>query len=149
MTAFGPTTSRRDLPQVGGGILGPRNALETPAHNKNPRFLRVPHALEHDPQHSLTALMKYRMKNASPQRQEQARLEVENAEDDLVQQTEVAITLRKTLLDNPEPLKNLNELVKAQLVFHSTAAEALQGIQGDIEELTVAAEGKYRKSRDH
>ncbi|EJT98114.1 hypothetical protein DACRYDRAFT_24635 [Dacryopinax primogenitus] len=91
----------------------------------------------------------YRMKNASPQRQEQARLEVENAEDDLVQKTEVAITLMKTLLDNPEPLKNLNELVKAQLVFHSTAAEALQGIQGDIEELTVAAEGDYRKSRDH
>ncbi|KZO97235.1 hypothetical protein CALVIDRAFT_545194 [Calocera viscosa TUFC12733] len=92
---------------------------------------------------------KQTMKNASPQRQEQARLEVENAEDDLVQKTEVAITLMKTLLDNPEPLKNLNELVKAQLIFHSTAAEALQAVQGDIEELTVAAEGEYRKSRDH
>ncbi|KZT57981.1 hypothetical protein CALCODRAFT_452219 [Calocera cornea HHB12733] len=92
---------------------------------------------------------KQTMKNASPQRQEQARLEVENAEDDLVQKTEVAITLMKTLLDNPEPLKNLNELVKAQLIFHATAAEALQTVQGDIEELTVAAEGEYRKTRDH
>jgi hypothetical protein len=41
-----------------------------------------------------------RLKNASPARQEQARLEVENAEDDLVQKTEVAITLMKTVLDN-------------------------------------------------
>jgi hypothetical protein len=43
------------------------------------------------------------------------RLEVENAEDDLVQKTEVAIQRMKTVLENPEPLKNLNELVKAQV----------------------------------
>jgi hypothetical protein len=44
----------------------------------------------------------------------------------------------------PEPLKNLNELVKAQLIFYSTAAEALSTVQGEIEELSVAAEGEYR-----
>jgi hypothetical protein len=43
------------------------------------------------------------------------RLEVENAEDDLVQKTEVAITMMKTVLENPEPLKNLNDLAKAQV----------------------------------
>ncbi len=42
----------------------------------------------------------HRLKNASPAKQEQARLEVENAEDDLVQKTEVAITLMKTVLEN-------------------------------------------------
>jgi len=58
----------------------------------------------------------YRLKSAAPARQEQARsvphltactisdapgrLEVENAEDDLVQKTEVAITLMKTVLEN-------------------------------------------------
>jgi len=89
------------------------------------------------------------LKNASPARQEQARLEVENAEDDLVQKTEVAITLMKTVLENPEPLKNLNELIKAQLTFYAAAAEALSGVQGDVEELSVAAEATYRKSRDH
>jgi len=88
-------------------------------------------------------------KTASPARQEQARLEVENAEDDLVQKTEVAITLMKTVLDNPEPIKNLNELTKAQLLYFSAAAEALSSSQGEIEELSVAAEGEYRKSRDH
>ncbi|KAL5480474.1 GVP36 [Sanghuangporus weigelae] len=92
---------------------------------------------------------KQAFKNAGPAKQEQARLEVENAEDDLVQKTEVAITLMKTVLENPEPLKDLNELVKAQLAYHSAAAEALNAIQGDIEELSVAAEGEYRKSREH
>ena len=42
----------------------------------------------------------FRLKNASPSKQEHARLEVENAEDDLVQKTEVAITLMKAVLDN-------------------------------------------------
>jgi len=92
---------------------------------------------------------KQSLKNANPARQEQARLEVENAEDDLVQKTEVAITLMKTVLENPEPIKNLNELTKAQLMFFSAAAESLNGIQGEVEELSVAAEGEYRKSRDH
>ncbi|KAF7308535.1 hypothetical protein HMN09_00702600 [Mycena chlorophos] len=92
---------------------------------------------------------KQTLKNASPAKQEQARIEVENAEDDLVQKTEVAITLMKTVLENPEPLKNLNELAKAQLLYFSAAAESLSGIQGEVEELSVAAEGEYRKSRDH
>jgi hypothetical protein len=92
---------------------------------------------------------KQALKNAGPARQEQARLNMENCEDDLVQKTEVAITLMKTVLDNPEPLKNINELVKAQLVFFAAAAETLSAVQGEIEELSVAAEGEYRKSRDH
>jgi len=92
---------------------------------------------------------KFALKSANPTRQEQVRLEVENAEDDLVQKTEVAISLMKAVLENPEPLKNLNDLAKAQLEYHAAAAEALAGMQGDIEELATAAEGEYRKSRDH
>ncbi|KAH0835673.1 Bin/amphiphysin/Rvs domain for vesicular trafficking-domain-containing protein [Lanmaoa asiatica] len=92
---------------------------------------------------------KQSLKTAGPARQEQARLDIENAEDDLVQKTEVAITLMKTVLENPEPLKNLNELIKAQLVYFASAAEALSSAQGEIEDLSVAAEGEYRKSRDH
>ncbi|KAG2048705.1 hypothetical protein BDR06DRAFT_962270 [Suillus hirtellus] len=92
---------------------------------------------------------KQTLKTTSPAKQEQAKLDVENAEDDLVQKTEVAITLMKTVLENPEPLKNLNELVKAQLLYFAAAAEALSSAQGEIEELSVAAEGEYRKSRDH
>ncbi|KAF8808954.1 hypothetical protein BYT27DRAFT_7095923 [Phlegmacium glaucopus] len=87
---------------------------------------------------------KQSLKSANPAKQEHARLEVENAEDDLVQKTEVAITLMKTVLENPEPIKNLNEIAKAQLIFFSSAAEALSTVQGEIEELSVAAEGEYR-----
>ncbi|KNZ71338.1 hypothetical protein J132_00017 [Termitomyces sp. J132] len=84
------------------------------------------------------------LKNASPTKQEHTRLEVENAEDNLMQKTEVTITLMKTVLENPEPIKNLNELTKAQLLYFSTAAEALSTVQGEIDELSVAAEGQYR-----
>ena len=31
-----------------------------------------------------------------------------------------------------------------QLMFYATAAEALSTVQGEIEELSVAAEGEYR-----
>ncbi|KAG8851036.1 hypothetical protein FRB96_009518 [Tulasnella sp. 330] len=91
---------------------------------------------------------KQTLKSAAPARQEQARLDVENAEDELVAKTEQAISLMKAVLENPEPLKNLNELAKAQLIFHSQATEALSAVQGELEELSVAAEGDYRKSRD-
>ena len=47
------------------------------------------------------------LKNANPARQEQARLEVENAEDDLVQKTEVAITMMKTVLENVRAILHL------------------------------------------
>lgn len=56
----------------------------------------------------------------------------------------IRASLTSSLLQ-PEPLKNLNELVKAQLIFYSTAAEALSTVQGEIEELSVAAEGEYRQ----
>ena len=48
------------------------------------------------------ALMRpaFRLKTASQAKREAARLEVENAEDDLVQKTEVTITLMKTVLEN-------------------------------------------------
>lgn len=119
-------------------------------------------------------------------------LHVEEAEDKLVQNTETAIGLMKAVLENvsdnefillrpqltsqPEPLQNLSNLVKAQLIFHSTAAETLsvsfssyeialprwvqdyalsgvragltiQGIQSEMEEAATAAEAEYRQSR--
>ena len=52
-----------------------------------------------------------RLKNASQSKQEAARLEVENAEDDLVQKTEVAITLMKTVLENVRATVNLHYLL--------------------------------------
>jgi hypothetical protein len=90
------------------------------------------------------------MKSAAAPKQEQYRLQVEEAEDKLVQMTETAIGLMKAVLENvsrrdvksarsdcnwqrffsfghgqPEPLQNLSNLVNAQLIFFSTAAETL------------------------
>ncbi|OWZ54172.1 cytoplasmic protein [Cryptococcus neoformans c45] len=87
------------------------------------------------------------LKSAAPAKQEQARLHVEEAEDKLVQNTETAIGLMKAVLENPEPLQNLSNLVKAQLIYYSTAAETLSGIQSQIEEAATVAEGDYRQSR--
>lgn len=44
--------------------------------------------------------MSYRLKTASTKTQEQARLQVEEAEDKLVQMTETAIGLMKAVLEN-------------------------------------------------
>ena len=44
--------------------------------------------------------MSYRLKTASAKTQEQARLQVEEAEDKLVQMTETAIGLMKAVLEN-------------------------------------------------
>ncbi len=52
--------------------------------------------------------------------------------------------LNNSKILQPEPIKNLNELIKAQLLYFSVAAEALSSVQGEIEELSVAAEGEYR-----
>ncbi|ORY85338.1 Bin/amphiphysin/Rvs domain for vesicular trafficking-domain-containing protein [Leucosporidium creatinivorum] len=80
-------------------------------------------------------------------RQEQARLEVEAAEEKLVNATEEAINLMRSVLDNPEPIRNIAALVKAQQQFYAEAAEALASVQGEIEEASVQAEADYRNSR--
>ncbi|KAF7345395.1 Cytoplasmic protein [Mycena venus] len=87
---------------------------------------------------------KQTLKNASAAKQEHARLEVENAEDDLVQKTEVAIALMEKVLKNPEPIKHLNELAKAQLIYFAHAAETLSNTQAELEELSMTAEEQSR-----
>ncbi|SCV68884.1 BQ2448_1005 [Microbotryum intermedium] len=76
--------------------------------------------------------------------QEKARIEVEAAEEKLVNATEEAINLMRSVLDSPEPIKNLAALVKAQQAFYAEAAEALASIQGEMEEASVQAEAEYR-----
>ncbi|KAI5481530.1 chromatin modification-related protein [Pseudohyphozyma bogoriensis] len=80
-------------------------------------------------------------------KQEQARLEVEAAEEKLVLATEEAINLMRAVLENPEPIKNLASLIKAQQEYYAKAAESLATIQAEVEEASVLAEAEYRKSR--
>ncbi|GAA5962591.1 hypothetical protein JCM21900_000956 [Sporobolomyces salmonicolor] len=80
-------------------------------------------------------------------KQEQARMEVEAAEEHLVTSTEEAIGLMRSVLENPEPIKNLAALLKAQQTFYAEAAEALASVQAEVDEAAVGAEAEYRKSR--
>ncbi|CAL1702420.1 unnamed protein product [Somion occarium] len=135
--------------KLGKALHGYAGAWEKIAEARVEQDASIKANFLHPWQGTLNSSIAIAMKARQAVRQEAARIDVENAEDDLVQKTEVAITLMKTVLENPEPLKDLNELAKAQLMFYATAAEALSTVQGEIEELSVAAEGEYRKSRDH
>ncbi|KAL7628956.1 hypothetical protein AAE478_000474 [Parahypoxylon ruwenzoriense] len=80
----------------------------------------------------------------SPEAQE----EIEKAEDEFVTQTEEAVGVMKNVLDTPEPLRNLAELVAAQVEYHKKAYEILSELAPVIEGLQVEQEANYRKSRE-
>lgn len=71
---------------------------------------------------------------------EAQRAEVERAEDDFVNATEEAAGVMKNVLDTPEPLKNLAELIAAQLEFHKQAYEILSELAPEIDHLQVEQE---------
>ncbi|EJT74617.1 hypothetical protein GGTG_08457 [Gaeumannomyces tritici R3-111a-1] len=81
----------------------------------------------------------------SPEAQE----EIEKAEDEFVTQTEEAVGVMKNVLDTPEPLRNLAELVAAQMEYHKKSYEILSELAPLIEGLQVEQEASYRKSREN
>ncbi|KAK4987066.1 BAR domain-containing protein [Elasticomyces elasticus] len=79
---------------------------------------------------------------------EAQRVEIEKAEDEFVNQTEEAVGVMKNVLDTPEPLRNLADLIAAQLEFHKKAYEILSELAPMVDELQVEQEASYRKSRE-
>jgi len=79
---------------------------------------------------------------------EEARAEIEAKEDDFVGQVEEAQSVMKNVLDTPEPLRNLADLIAAQLEFHKKAFEILSELAPVIDNLQVEQEASYRKSRE-
>jgi len=79
---------------------------------------------------------------------EEARAEIEAKEDDFVAQTEEAAGVMTNVLDTPEPLRNLAELIAAQLEFHKKAFEILSELGPVVDQLQVEQEANYRKSRE-
>ncbi|KAK2612889.1 BAR domain-containing protein [Conoideocrella luteorostrata] len=80
----------------------------------------------------------------SPEAQE----EIEKAEDEFVTQTEEAVGVMKNVIDSPEPLRNLSELVAAQIEYHKKAYEVLSELAPVIDGLQTEQEASYRKSRE-
>ncbi|KAI8886770.1 hypothetical protein K501DRAFT_243653 [Backusella circina FSU 941] len=90
---------------------------------------------------------KARYRSARPERSEAARLEVEQAEDQFVTAVEEATNLMKEALDNPEPFRDLADLVNAQLDYFKQAQALLADLAPELDELQVTQESLYRSSR--
>jgi len=71
---------------------------------------------------------------------EEARAEIEQAEDEFVGQTEEAVGVMKNVLDTPEPLRNLADLIAAQLEYHKKAYEILSELAPVVDGLQVEQE---------
>lgn len=71
---------------------------------------------------------------------DEQRVEVETAEDEFVGCTEEAVGVMKNVLDTPEPLRNLADLVQAQLEFHKKAFEIYSELAPLIDSLQVEQE---------
>lgn len=79
---------------------------------------------------------------------DELRAEIERKEDDFVGVTEEAVGVMKNVLDTPEPLRNLADLIAAQLEYHKKAYEILSELAPVVDGLQVEQEASYRKSRD-
>ncbi|KAI7890664.1 uncharacterized protein EV154DRAFT_510580 [Mucor mucedo] len=90
---------------------------------------------------------KARYRSARPERSEIARLEVEQAEDQFVAAVEEATNLMKAAIENPEPFRNLADLVAAQLQYFKEAQEILSDLAPELDEIQVTQESLYRNSR--
>ncbi|KAI8988533.1 Bin/amphiphysin/Rvs domain for vesicular trafficking-domain-containing protein [Mycotypha africana] len=90
---------------------------------------------------------KAKYRSARPEKLEAARLEVEQAEDQFVAAVEEATNLMKAALENPEPFRNLADLVQAQLQYFKQAQELLSDLAPELDEIQVTQESLYRNSR--
>lgn len=79
---------------------------------------------------------------------EPQRRAIEAAEDAFVAKVDEATSIMRNVLDTPEPLRNVSELVKAQAEYHARAAEILEEVSKSISDLQLDQETEYRKARD-
>lgn len=79
---------------------------------------------------------------------EQQRKTIEQAEDTFVEKVDEATSIMRNVLDTPEPLRNLVELAKAQAEYHARAAEIMEDVGKNLEEIQQEQESEYRKARD-
>ncbi|KAI9326438.1 BAR domain-containing family protein [Zopfochytrium polystomum] len=85
-----------------------------------------------------------KLKAARPEREEAARQEMEATEDEFVAVVDDAMGKMTAVVESPEPLKNLADLVAAQLKYFKEAHEALAELSPEIDELQVTNEALLR-----
>jgi len=79
---------------------------------------------------------------------EAQRAAIEQAEDTFVEKVDEATSVMRNVLDTPEPLRNLSELVRAQAEYHARAAEILEEVSKNIGDIQMEQESNWRKARD-
>lgn len=89
--------------------------------------------------------LRSRYKNVKPERSAQAKKEIDDAEEALVLAVDESSELMRNVVDNPEPLRNIAELVAAQMDFYKEAYELLADIAPEIDEIQVTHESVYRQ----
>ncbi|TPX65813.1 hypothetical protein SpCBS45565_g04854 [Spizellomyces sp. 'palustris'] len=85
-----------------------------------------------------------RLKAAKPENVDVVRTEMEAAEEDFVAAVDDAMGKMNAVVENPEPLKNLADLVAAQLAYFKEAYEALAEVSPEMDELQVTNEALLR-----
>ncbi|TPX32494.1 hypothetical protein SeMB42_g07603 [Synchytrium endobioticum] len=86
-----------------------------------------------------------KLKASRPEVAERARVEMEKAEDEFVAAVDDAMGKMKTVIESPEPLKNLADLAAAQLAYFKTADALLSELSPEIDELQVTNEALLRR----
>ncbi|KAJ1929306.1 BAR domain-containing protein [Tieghemiomyces parasiticus] len=92
---------------------------------------------------------KNNLKNARPEHADQAQHEILKAEDEFVAIVEEAMSLMKAVVESPEPLRHLSELVAAQLRHYKESYELLSELAPEVDELQATQEALYRNSQNH
>ncbi|KAJ3034173.1 hypothetical protein HDV00_005392 [Rhizophlyctis rosea] len=85
-----------------------------------------------------------KLKSAKPEHVEAARVEMEAAEDEFVAAVDDAMGKMKLVVESPEPLKGLADLVAVQLAYFKEAYEILAEVSPEIDELQVTNEALLR-----
>ncbi|CAO3640232.1 unnamed protein product [Mucor hiemalis] len=83
-------------------------------------------------------------RESSTNRLDAARLQVEQAEDQFVGAVEEATHAMKTVLEDPEPLRDLADFAQIQLAFFKEAQDLFANLVPELEEIRVTQESLYR-----
>ncbi|KAI8645852.1 hypothetical protein BD408DRAFT_411165 [Parasitella parasitica] len=75
---------------------------------------------------------------------DEARREVEQAEDQFVGAVEEATQSMKAVLEDPEPLRDIADYARIQLAFFTHAQDLFSGLVPELEEIRVTQESMYR-----
>ena len=86
------------------------------------------------------------LKNSKPEHMDRLQAEYQKAEEEFLNAVADTSHKMRLVVDSPEPLRNLANLVKAQLEYFKTAFETLQSLHPELDELQVTQQALFRSN---